>query len=62
MLSIANYLGFDIDNLPFDKLPGPSLIDLHMMEAIGKVEIGCMGVPIFIGAQQQARQEEESEL
>ena len=30
VLSIANYLGFDIDNMPFNKLPGPSLIDLHV--------------------------------
>ena len=45
MLSIANYVGFDIDNMPFDKLPGPSLIDLHMMEAIGMVEIGINRVP-----------------
>ena len=51
VLSIANYLGFDIDNMPFDKLPGPSLIDLHMMEAMGMVKIGHMGVPILIGAQ-----------
>ena len=50
MLSIANYLGFDIDNMPFDKLPGSSLIDLQMMEAIGMIEIGHMGVPILIGA------------
>ena len=48
VLSIANYVGFDIDNMPFDKLPGPSLIDLQMMEAMGMVEIGHMGVPILI--------------
>ena len=52
MLSIANYMGFDIDNMPFDKLLGHYLIDLHMMEAMGMVEIGCIGVPILIGAQQ----------
>ena len=39
VLSIVNYLGFDIDNMPFDKLPGPSSIDLHMMEAMGIVRI-----------------------
>ena len=61
VLSIANYLGFDIDNMPFDKLLGPSLIDLHMIEAMGMVKIGCMGVPILIGAQQQVRKEEEEE-
>ena len=59
VLSIANYVDFDIDNMPFDKLPGPSLIDLQMMEAMGMVEMGHMGVPILIGTQQQARQEEE---
>ena len=32
LLSIANYLGFDIDNMPFDELLGPSLINLHMMK------------------------------
>ena len=49
VLSIANYIGFDIDNMPFDKLSGPSLIDLQMIEAMGIVEIGHMGVPILIG-------------
>ena len=52
VLSIVNYMGFDINNMPFDKLPGPSLIDLQMMEAMGMVEIRHMGVPILIGAQQ----------
>ena len=52
-------MGFDISSMPFKKLSGPSLIDLQMMEAIGMVEIGHMGVPILIGAQQQARQEEK---
>ena len=61
VLSIANYMGFDIDNMPFDKLPGPSSIDLHMMEAMGMAEIGFMGVPRLIGVEQQARQEEEEE-
>ena len=28
VLSSTNYMGFDINNIPFDKLPGPSLIDL----------------------------------
>ena len=32
-----------------------------MMEAMGMVKIGHMGVPILIGAQQQARQEDEEE-
>ena len=31
------------------------------MEAMGMIEIGHMGVPILIGAQQQARQEDEEE-
>ena len=53
MLSIANYLGFGIDNMPFDKLLGPSLIDLHMMEAMGMIEMGQNGVPILIGDQPQ---------
>ena len=61
VLSIANYVGFDIENMPFDKLPGPSSIDLQMMEAMGMVEIGFMGDPRLIGVQQQARQEEEEE-
>ena len=49
--------------MPFDKLPGPFLIDLHMMEAMGMVEIGLNGVPILISEQpqQQARQDEEEE-
>ena len=57
VLSITNYMGFDIDNMPFDKLLSPPLIDLHMMEAIGMVEIGRNGVPILIDdqPQQQAR-------
>ena len=38
--SIASYLGFDIENMPFDKLPGSSFIDLPMIEAMGMVEIG----------------------
>ena len=61
VLSIANYVGFDIDNMPFDKLSGPSSIDLHMMEAMRMVEIGFMGEPRLIGDHQQARQEEEEE-
>ena len=52
ILSIANYVGFDIDNMPFDKLPGPSSINLHMMEAMGMAEIGFMGVPRLIGCEQ----------
>ena len=55
VLSIANYVDFDIDNMPFNKLSGPSLIDLQMMEVMGMVEIGHVGVSILIGAQQQAR-------
>ena len=51
ILSIANYMGFDIDNMPFDRLSGPSLIDLHIMEAMGMVEIGINGVPNLIGDQ-----------
>ena len=50
VLSIANYLGFDIDNMLFDKLPSPSLIDLHIIDAMGMVEVGRMGVSILIGA------------
>ena len=51
MLSIVNYLGFDIDNMPFDKLWGPSHIDLPMMEAMDMIEMGRNGVPILIGDQ-----------
>ena len=61
VLSIANYVGFDIENIPFGKLPSPSSIDLQMMEAMGMVEIGFMEEPRLIGVQQQARQEEEEE-
>ena len=63
VLSIANYLGFDINNIPFDKLLGPSLIDLYMMEAMGIIEMGRNRVPILIGdqPQQQAMQDEEEE-
>ena len=35
--NIACYVGFDADNIPFEKLKGHSLIDLSMMEAIGMV-------------------------
>ena len=61
VLSITNDSGFDIDNMPFDKLPGPSSIDLHMMESMGMIEIGFIGEPRLIGDHQQARQEEEEE-
>ena len=54
-------MGFDINNMPFDKLLGPSSIGLHMMEAMGMVEIGFIGEPRLIGDHQQARQEEEEE-
>ena len=48
--------------MPFDKLPGPSLINFHMMEAMDMIEIGRNGVPILIDNQpQQARQVEEEE-
>ena len=61
VLSIASYLGFDIDNMPFAKLPGSSFIDLTMIEAMGMVEIGRYGVPNLIGGPQQPRMEEEEE-
>ena len=35
--NIACYVGFDTDNMPFEKLRGHSLIDMMMMEAIGMV-------------------------
>ena len=61
VLSIANYLGFDVDNMPFDKLPEISQIDLYMMEAMGMLVIGRMGEPILIGEQapQEGREDEE---
>ena len=43
VLSIANYLGFDVDNMPFDKLSGNSQIDLQMMETMGMLTIDYMG-------------------
>ena len=51
VLSIANYIGFDINNMPFDKLLGPFLIYLHIMEAMGMVEIGINGVSRLISDQ-----------
>ena len=67
VLAIASYLGFDVDNMPFDKLPGSSFIDLAMMEAMGLIEMGVGGVPHLIGDPHQPQQpmqeeEEESEL
>ena len=67
VLAITNYLGFDIENMPFDKLPGSSFIDLSMMEAMGLIEMGVGGVPHLIGDPHQPQQpmqeeEEESEL
>ena len=61
VLSIVNYRGFDINNMPFNKLSSPSRIDLPMMEAMGMIEMGRNGVPILIGdlPQQQAMQDEE---
>ena len=34
---IAYYIGFNINNMPFEKLKGHSLIDISMMEDIGMV-------------------------
>ena len=63
VLSIANYLGFDVDNMPFAQLHGNTRIDLHMMEAMGMLIIGLGGIPTLIGDQvpQQAMEEEEEE-
>ena len=63
VLSIANYLCFDMDNIPFAQLHGNTKIDLHMMEAMGMVQMGFGGVPTFIGDQvfQQAMEKEEEE-
>ena len=49
VLSITNYLGFDVDNMPFAQLHGNRRIDLHMMEAMGMLTIGLGGVPTLIG-------------
>ena len=35
--NIAYYIGFDVDNMPFKKLMGHTLIDISIMEAIGMV-------------------------
>ena len=51
VISIANYLGFDVDNMPFDKLPRNSQIDLQMMEAVGMLTIDHMEVPTLISGQ-----------
>ena len=63
VLAIASYVGFDIENMPFDKLPGSSFIDLPMMEAMGLIEMELGGIPHLIGnpQQQQPMQEEEDE-
>ena len=63
VLSITNYLGFDVDNMPFAQLHGNIRIDLHMMEAMGMLTIGYGGVPTLIGDQvpQQVMEEEEEE-
>ena len=49
VLSIAIYLGFDVDDMPFAQLHGNTKIDLHMMEAMGMVQMGFGGVPTLIG-------------
>ena len=61
VLSIVNYLGFNVDNMPFAQLHGNTRIDLHMMEAMGMLTIGLGGVPTLLGDQvrQQAMAEEK---
>ena len=46
--TLAKYLGFDVENMPFDKVKGRSLIDSCMMEAMGLIRKDLMGRTILI--------------
>ena len=46
--TLAKYLGFHVENMPFDKAKGRSLIDSCMMEAIGLIRNDLRGRTILI--------------
>ena len=46
--TLAKYLGFDVENMPFDKVKGRSLIDSCMMEAMGLIRKDLRGRTILI--------------
>ena len=46
--TLAKYLGFDVENIPFDKVKGHSLIDSCMMEAMGLIRKDLRGRTILI--------------
>ena len=45
---IANYLGFDVEHMTFDKVNGRSLIDSCMMEAMSLIRKDLRGRTILI--------------
>ena len=61
--TIANYLGFDMENMPFNMVKGHSLIDSYMMEAIGLIRKDFKGRAILIHPNEPppTPQEEEEE-
>ena len=46
--TLAKYLGFYVENMPFDKVKGRSLIDSCMMEAMGLIKKDLRGRTILI--------------
>ena len=46
--TLAKYLGFDVENMPFDKVKGRLLIDSCMMEAMGLIRKDLRGRTILI--------------
>ena len=61
--TLAKYLGFDVENMPFDRVKGRSLIDSCMMEAIGLIRKDFRGRAILICPNEPppTPQEEEEE-
>ena len=45
--TIASYLGFDMENIPFEKVKGHSLIGINMMKAMGSIRKDHRGKPIL---------------
>ena len=46
--TIATYLGFDTENMPFKKFKGHHFIDTSMMEAMGLDRVDHIGRAFFI--------------
>ena len=61
VIVIANHLGFDMDNMPYDKIKGRALIDIYMMIAIGMVTWDNSGQPHVIHGHPPAQDEAEEE-